>query len=138
MEWPGRCSHCKEVILDWNDAGLYDKGWLHKTCYAQLWQQANQRGVELAPLRTPTDRSSQLEWPMLLFLLLFHFGLGTAVFGWIMVSQFDDMTGNWILAVGLITPLIGIIGTALNIISRRRIELIRQALDLQGGWKPGR
>ena len=138
MEWPGRCSLCKEVILDWGDAGLYEGSWLHKSCYSQLWQQANQRGEELPPLRAPTERSAHLELPMLIFLLLFHFGLGMAVFGWIMVSQFDDSTGNWILAAGLIAPLIGIIGCALNIISRRRIELIRQALDLQGGWKPGR
>jgi hypothetical protein len=138
LQWPGRCRHCREVILDWNDAGLLDGAWLHKACYMQLWQQSNQRGGELAPLRAPTERSSELEWPMLFFLLLFHFGLGFAVFGWILVSQFDDPTGNWILAAGLITPLIGIIGCALNIISRRRIELIRQALDMQGGWKPGR
>jgi hypothetical protein len=75
---------------------------------------------------------------MLLFLLMFHFGLGFAVIGWLMVSQFDDSDGNILLAVGIVTPLIGIAGVALNIVARRRIELIRQALELQGGWKPGR
>jgi len=138
MEWPGRCSRCKEVIADWNDAGLYQKRWIHKACFSEVWLEARNQGVELPELRDPTVRSSQLEGPMLLFLLMFHFGLGIAAIGWIMISQFDDPGGNPILAVGLIVPLIGVIGVALNVISRRRIELIRQALDLQGGWKPGR
>jgi len=138
VEWPGRCSRCKEVILDWTDAGLYDKRWIHKSCFSESWLEANARGVELASLRDPTARSAQLEWPMLLFLLMFHFGLGIAVIGWLMVSQFDYASGNPILVIGIVTPVIGIAGAALNIVSRRRIELIRQALDLQGGWKPGR
>jgi len=138
MEWPGRCRRCKEVILDWAEAGVFDGRWVHKACYSEDWAAARARGVEIEPLRDPTVRSSQLEWPMLLFLLLFHFGLGFAVIGWLMISQFDDSRGNPILLAGVITPLIGIIGVALNIVSRRRIELIRQALDLQGGWKPGR
>jgi hypothetical protein len=138
MEWPGRCHRCKEVILDWAEAGVFDGRWVHKACYSEDWAAARARGVEIEPLRDPTVRSSQLEWPMLLFLLLFHFGLGFAVIGWLMISQFDDSRGNPILLAGIITPLIGIIGVALNIVSRRRIELIRQALELQGGWKPGR
>jgi hypothetical protein len=138
VEWPGRCSRCKEVIHDWTEAGLYEGRWIHKACFSESWQEAHQRGVELPVLRPPTDRSSQLEWPMLLFLLMFHFGLGFAVIGWLMVSQFDDSDGNILLAVGIVTPLIGIAGVALNIVARRRIELIRQALELQGGWKPGR
>jgi hypothetical protein len=138
MEWPGRCNRCKEIILDWAEAGLYGGHWVHKSCYSKDWAEARAKGIELAGLRDPTVRSSQLEWPMLGFLLLFHFGLGFAVIGWLMISQFNDSAGNPILIAGLITPLIGVIGIALNIVSRRRIELIRQALDLQGGWKPGR
>jgi hypothetical protein len=138
MEWPGRCSRCKEVILDWTDAGLYEGSWLHKSCYSQLWQQANNRGQELVALRPPTDRSANLELPMLIFLLLFHFGLGGAVVGWILITQGSEQAGIIVLVIGLVTPLIGVVGAALNILSRRRIELIRQTLDLQGGWKPGR
>jgi hypothetical protein len=138
LEWPGRCRRCKEVITEWTESGLHDGRWIHKACYAEAWRDAHARGVELAPLRDPTSRSSQLEWPMLAYLLMFHFGLGVAVIGWLMVSQFNDPTGNPVLVAGIIAPLIGILGVALNIVSRRRIESIRQALDLQGGWKPGR
>ena len=42
------------------------------------------------------------------------------------------------LIFGLVVPVIGLTGVAFNILSRHRIELIRQELDLQGGWKPGR
>ena len=138
VEWPGRCSRCNQVIDDWADAGLFDRRWMHKSCYNQTWTEARQRGDELPELRDPTARSSQLELPMLVFLLMFHFGLGFAVFGWLLMTQFDDNIGGLLLAFGIITPLIGIAGVAVNIISRRRIELIRRDLELQGGWKPGR
>jgi len=140
MEWPGRCADCREVITDWSEAGFYDGSWLHKTCWSGRFVEAQQEGVELAGLRSPVERGRQLEGPMLLFLLLFHFGLGGAIAGWLMLSQFDtyETSGAIVLAIGLITPLIGIAGAAANIVSRRRIELIRQSLELQGGWKPGR
>jgi hypothetical protein len=138
VEWPGRCYRCREVILDWADAGLYGRRWVHKECFTHLWQQAMGKGEEVPPLQPPTERGAHLELPMLIFLLLFHFGGGAAVAGWIMVNQFDYAAGNWILAIGIITPLVGIAGIAVNIISRRRIELIRQALETQGGWQPGR
>src|SRR5438093_131351 len=126
VEWPGRCSRCHEVIEDWTDAGMYQRHWIHKTCYADLWQRAQRDGRELAPLQPPTGRSAQLELPMVIFLLLFHFGLGAAAMGWIMISQFSDSSGNPILAFGIIAPLIGVVGVALNVISRCHIELIRQ------------
>jgi hypothetical protein len=138
IEWPGRCSRCNEEIGDWADAGLYGRRWVHKACFATLSREAEGKGTALAALRPPTERSVYLELPMLVFLLLFHFGLGAAVAGWIMVNQFDYASGNLILAFGIVTPLIGIAGAAVNIIARRRIELIRQELELQGGWKPGR
>jgi hypothetical protein len=138
VEWPGRCSRCREEISDWSDAGLHGKSWIHKACFGETWREAQNRGVELADLRSPVDRSSQLELPMLVFLLLFHFGLGAAVAGWIMITQGSEHTGVIVLAGGIIAPLIGVAGCAVNILSRRRIELIRQSLDLQGGWKPGR
>ena len=56
----------------------------------------------------------------------------------IMIDQ--DQTpslGAVLLVIGLVIPLIGVAGVAINIISRRRIELVRQAIDLQGGWRPG-
>lgn len=139
VEWPGRCSSCGQPIEDWPDAGLLDRRWIHKKCYVERWNQAKAAG-EIAPdLQSPLDRSKLLELPMLVFLLMFHFGLGAAVAGWVMLDQ--NQTENiavWLLVIGLVVPLIGVAGVAINIISRRRIELIRQALDLQGGWKPGR
>jgi hypothetical protein len=35
-------------------------------------------------------------------------------------------------------PLIGVAGVIVNIVSRRRVEMVRQALEVAGGWKPGR
>ncbi len=139
IEWPGRCGYCKEAIEDWTEAGLHDKRWLHKACYTTRWNEAHKGGADLVDLRSPIERGTQLEMPMLLFILLFHFGLGFAVIGWIMIdqSQSPDL-GLVFLVVGIIVPLIGIAGVALNIISRRRIHLIERQLDLAGGWKPGR
>jgi hypothetical protein len=139
VEWPGRCSSCDKHIEDWFDAGFHDRRWIHKSCYTQRWQQAHQRGETPPDLQDPTDRVKILEMPMLFFLMLFHFGLGAAVAGWIMLDQ--DQTpdiGVALLVIGIVVPLIGVAGMALNIISRRRIELIRQAVDARGGWKPGR
>ncbi len=140
VEWPGRCSRCHEAIDEWSDAGLYDNRWIHKACFAESWQESRAKGVELAPLRAPTDRGSVLELPMLVFLLMFHFGLGALVAGWITLTQGGaaHQTGTVLVVVGLVTPLIGVAGVTVNILSRHRIELIRRSLDLQGGWKPGR
>jgi hypothetical protein len=139
IEWPGRCSSCNQPIDNWNDAGLYDKRWIHKTCYAAQSADARARGEAPSDLQSPIDRGKLLELPMLVFLLMFHFGLGAAVAGWIMIDQ--DQTpdiGALLLVIGIVIPLIGVAGVAVNIISRRRIELIRQAVDANGGWKPGR
>ena len=139
LEWPARCGYCSNTIEDWTAAGLYDKQWIHKACYTTRWNEAHNAGTDLPNLRSPADRGAQLEMPMLLFLLLFHFGLGFAVIGWIMIDQ-DQSAGLGValLVVGIIVPLIGIAGVALNIVSRRRIQIIQQQLDLSGGWKPGR
>ena len=136
VEWPGRCSHCGTAISDWSAAGLLKGRWIHKDCYLQT-RMATPEQEELL-LRSPLDRSSQLELPMLVFLLFFHFGLGGAVIGWIMMTQHEETLGAIVLALGIVTPLVGVAGVALNIVSRRRIELIRRDLELQGGWKPGR
>jgi hypothetical protein len=139
LEWPARCADCSNTIEDWTEAGLHDKQWIHKACYTTRWTEAHNTGKDLPDLRAPTDRGTQLDMPMLLFMLLFHFGLGFAVIGWIMIDQDQSPDlGVAFLVVGIIVPLIGIAGVALNIISRRRIQLIQQQLDLAGGWKPGR
>jgi hypothetical protein len=138
VEWPGRCSSCGEPIEDWTAAGLLDRRWIHKTCYTQRWNEARARGETPPDLLSPVERGRLLELPMLIFLMMFHFGLGGAVAGWVMLDQ--DQTpdlGAALIAVGLIVPLIGLAGIAVNILSRRRIQLIQQAVDLAGGWKPG-
>ena len=139
IQWPGRCGYCKETIEDWSEAGLQDREWLHKGCYTTRLSEASNTGTTVEDLRSPVERGTQLEMPMLVSLLLFHFGLGFAVIGWIMINQNQSPhLGAIFLVVGLIVPLIGLAGIALNIISRRRIHLIERQLDLSGGWKPGR
>jgi hypothetical protein len=143
LEWPGRCKTCNQQIEDWADAGTTDAGWVHKTCYAETTAEATMRGVELPPLRSPIDRCKSLEGPMFLWILMFHFGIGTAFIGWIMLTQNTTNTdygslGYILLIAGLIIPLTGIAGIAFNILGRRRIEFVRQALELSGGWKPTR
>jgi hypothetical protein len=139
IEWPGRCKSCGNEITDWSKAGLFDSHWVHMSCYDRYWNQARASGGEAPELRSPLERSTTLELPMLIFLLMFHFGLGGAVAGWIMIDQDRSAAvGAALIAAGIIVPLIGLAGVAVNIISRRRIELVRQALELQGGWKPGR
>jgi hypothetical protein len=138
FEWPGRCSSCGESIEDWSGAGLFDKRWVHKACYTRQWNEAHSRGETPPELQSPVERGRLLELPMLIFLLMFHFGLGGLVAGWIMLDQ--DQTphiGTILVAIGIIVPLIGIAGVALNILSRRRVQMVEQALDLAGGWKPG-
>lgn len=139
VEWPGRCSYCHEIIDDWTEAGFYDGEWIHKACYTARWNEVHNTGADVPELRSPVERSKQLEMPMLFFLLLFHFGLGGVVIGWILLDQ-DKSTDLAVvlLILGIVVPLIGIAGVAVNIMSRRRIEMIRQELDLAGGWKPGR
>jgi hypothetical protein len=139
VEWPGRCAQCNEEIADWADAGLLDRRWVHKTCYAAARSEAANTGAELPELKSPAERGTHLEMPMLIFLLMFHFGLGGAVAGWIMLDQGkSESLAIALMVVGIVIPVIGIAGVAVNIISRRRIELIRQDLDAVGGWRPGR
>ncbi len=142
LEWPGRCATCEKPIDDWADAGLYNKRWVHKACYATNSEAAVKSGGTIEELRSPVERSRSLEWPMLIAVLMFHFGVGIAFIGWIMLTQDIDTSkdniGAVLLATGLIMTFGGIFGVARNIRGRRRIEFVRQALELSGGWKPSR
>jgi hypothetical protein len=139
-QWPAKCAHCGQVIQDWADAGLYERDWLHKRCWSDMYREAHGRGRELGELRSPVDRSRQLEWPMMAFLMMFHFGLAAAVAGWFLLTQTDEsrMAGMLLLVAGIVIPVAGAAGAVANIRSRRQIELIRYELETQGGWKPGR
>ena len=140
IAWPPKCERCGSSIDDWTDAGLHDAAFLHKRCWAEIFGEAQARGRDVEELRSTVERGSQLEGPMFVFLMMFHFGLAAAVAGWFLLTQTDEntTTGIVLLIVGLVVPLIGVAGAAVNILSRRRIELIRHQLDLSGGWKPGR
>ena len=140
VEWPGRCGRCRRDIEDWSDAGLLGGRWLHKACFQDMTRDSQARGIPLPELRSPEERGRLLDWPMFLFLMMFHFGLGAAVAGWLMLQQdwASESLAAALMVVGIVIPLIGVAGCAVNIVSRRRIELVRQALDTQGGWKPGR
>ena len=140
IEWPARCAGCGASIEDWSDAGLLRGSWLHKSCWGETYRNAQSTGRELPELKSPVERSSQLELPMMIFLMMFHFGLAAAVAGWFLLTQTNESrdAGFALVAGGIVVPLIGAAGAAANIVSRRRIELIRQELDLRGGWKPGR
>ena len=111
IEWPGRCSRCQSQIATWTDAGFYNRKWIHKDCYVELRAEAEKTGRHIAELKEPTERRHQLEWPMLGFLLMFHFGLGAAAIGWIFIDQGGStLTGSVLIAIGIIVPLIGIAG----------------------------
>jgi hypothetical protein len=139
IEWPGRCSRCQGQIDAWTDAGFFGGKWIHKACYVEVRAEAERGGRKIDELREPTDRRHQLEWPMLGFLLMFHFGLGAAAIGWIIIDQGGSVLwGSVLIAIGLVVPLIGIAGAAVNVVSRRRVELVRQELETAGGWKPQR
>ncbi len=139
VEWPGRCGRCRERIDSWTDAGFDDKSWVHKACFVETQREATSRGREVPQLRAPDERYHQLELPMLIFVLMFHFGIGLAVIGWIVIDQGGSQTwGAVIMALGVVVPALGLTGAAFNIVSRRRIEQMRQELMLAGGWKPGR
>jgi hypothetical protein len=138
IEWPGRCSKCDAQIAKWTDAGFLNGKWIHKSCYVDVRAEAEKRGRQVPELREPTERRHQLEWPMMGFLLMFHFGLGAAAIGWIFIDQGGSvLTGSILIAIGIIVPLIGLAGAAANVISRRRVELVRQELESAGGWHAG-
>jgi len=138
IEWPGRCSKCDAQIAKWTDAGFHDGKWIHKACFVEVRAEAEKQGRQLPELRAPTERRHQLEWPMLGFLLMFHFGLGAAAIGWIFIDQGGStLTGSILIAIGIVVPLIGLAGAAANVVSRRRVELVSQELDSAGGWHPG-
>src|SRR5688572_3672148 len=138
MEWPGTCRLCKQPIEDWSDAGYHGGRWLHKACWTDSFLKTGD-AEGLQALESPLERRRELELPMFVFMMMFHFGLGAAVAGWILFAQgYDEGTGIIVFPLGLIAGLIGVAGAAMNIVSRRRIELIRAELETQGGWKPGR
>jgi hypothetical protein len=136
LEWPPRCRECREPLSDWGEAGLAGAVWLHKACWRARRDRGQRLGEEVPLLASPLQWQRHLELPMMLFLLLFHFGLATGVAGWILLVNGDALSGSITLAIGVATPLLGAAGVILNIVSRRRLELMRLDLESRGGWRP--
>jgi hypothetical protein len=128
------CDHCHEMIADFNDAGRLGKRWLHKSCWLQLWRAERERGVDLPVLTSPLGTSPG-ESRVLLFALMFHFGLGLALIGWVLLTQEDSpVTGAICLAIGLIAPLIGVVGIAYSVYRRRQYEGVLAEIGGASGW----
>jgi hypothetical protein len=54
---------------------------------------------------------------------MFHFGLGLALIGWVLLTQESSTTAGIIcLAIGLITPLIGVVGIVHSVYRRKQYE----------------
>lgn len=57
--------------------------------------------------------------------------------GWFMLTQFEGQSSALIvLLAGVVGFLLGLGGFAVEVVMRRRAELIRQELERQGGWQP--
>ena len=60
---------------------------------------------------------------MLLFALMFHFGLGLALIGWVLITQeASETTGLALLAIGIVTPILGVLGMVWAVVRRREYE----------------
>lgn len=134
LKWPPSCSTCDEPIAEWMSAG-YDAGrWMHRKCW--LDSPSSETRADGASLSSPLE-GVRHGLPMILFLLLFHFGGGAAIMGWFMLTQFEGQSSALIvLLAGVVGFLLGLGGFAVEVVMRRRAELIRQELERQGGWQP--
>jgi hypothetical protein len=116
------CDHCGEIIADFNEAGRLGRKWLHKSCWLEIWREQRERGIDL-PLLTSPLAPAPGESRVLLFALMFHFGLGLALIGWVLLTQESSTTAGIIcLAIGLITPLIGVVGIVHSVYRRKQYE----------------
>lgn len=133
FQWPPKCKVCGAQISRWTDAGVSHGNWLHKRCWLEV---AGPPARDTEPLTSPLD-ALRGGLPMIVFLLLFHFGGGAAVMGWFMISRFDnESSGLTFLVAGLTSFFIGLGGFALEILLRTRAESVRQQLEGAGGWQP--
>lgn len=128
------CDHCGEPISDFSQAGRLDRKWLHKQCWLALWRSEREKGVDLPVLTSPLEASPG-ESRVLLFALMFHFGLGLALIGWVLLTQENSTTAGVIcLAIGLIAPLIGVCGIAYSVYRRRQYEEVLAEVGGASGW----
>jgi hypothetical protein len=128
------CDRCGAEIADFNSAGRLGKLWLHKSCWLETWREERARGSDLPVLSSPLV-SKPREMAVLLFALMFHFGLGLALIGWVLISQEQSpVAGTIILVIGVVTPVIGVGGMVLSVYRRRQYELVLSDLGGEGSW----
>ncbi len=90
---------------------------------------------EVRLLLSPVERVKQLEMPMIVSMLLFHFGLGAALAGFALLAEQYTYSGMLLTVLGVVCPVLGGLGIIGNLEGRRRIEGIRRALEHRGGWQ---
>ena len=128
------CDRCGETIADFNEAGRLSRRWLHKSCWLEIWREEREKGVDL-PLLTSPLGSAPGESRVLLFALMFHFGLGLALIGWVLLTQENSTTaGLTCLAIGFIAPLIGVVGIAHAVYRRKQYEGVLAEVQSPAGW----
>lgn len=128
------CDHCGQAIEDFAQSGRLGGKWLHKSCWLELWRHEREQGVDLPVLTSPLEASPG-ESRVLLFALMFHFGLGLLLIGWVLLTQEHSTTAGVIcLAIGLVAPLIGAAGIAYSVYRRRQYEGVLAEVGGAAGW----
>lgn len=135
VRWPPRCRECGRPIDDWGEAGRLREGWLHKGCWLELSRREQARGREPSILRTPLEDQSR-ELGVFVYALLFHFGIGLALMGWVLLAQEQPGSGLVLLVLGLVFPVVGAAGVVVSVLKLRRAQAIRRELERGGPWTP--
>lgn len=71
------------------------------------------------------------------FALMFHFGIGLALIGWVLLTQEQtQIAGLIILAVGAIAPVVGVLGIVYSVYRRKRYESVIAEVGGERSWTP--
>lgn len=133
--WPPLCDECGLPIDDWRGAGRLRSGWLHKGCWVELCRRERVHGREAAILGSPLEDHGR-ELGILLYALMFHFGVGSAIMGWVLLAQEEASAGLAMLIVGLVLPVAGAAGVVLRVLKLCRSQAIRRELERGEPWTP--
>jgi hypothetical protein len=99
-----------------------------------MWREERERGVDLPVLTSPAGRQPR-ESSVLLFALMFHFGLGLALIGWVLITQeASEVTGVILLAVGIVAPILGVLGMVWAVMRRREYEEVMGEVTADEPW----
>ncbi|MPZ22691.1 MAG: hypothetical protein GEU28_03930 [Dehalococcoidia bacterium] len=128
------CHRCSQPIEDYSLAGRLGKQWLHKDCWLAMWREERVRGVDLPVLTSPLAAPPR-EMSVMVFALMFHFGIALAMIAWVFITQEDDTgTGLAFLVPGVLIPMAGVLGLALSVYRRRNFEVMLHDLGRPGVW----